>query len=370
VKAAEPTQSRLSDLFNNRSNSLNLVRLFLAISVLASHSFPLSGTPQDWGQFQFVATLFSGGVMVDGFFALSGFLVGRSAAVSRSFSSFALNRIFRIFPGLFVCLLISGFLIAPIMSVIEDVPLKWYQPLHYIAFNFLTWPGQAMIGGLLTNVPFTLWINGSLWTLRWEVLAYISLWLLMRWRSQPNWFVVLLASFYGITDYLASSTQVFSSLPSEATELIVDGSRLGFMFLIGVAFYRFSNQIKVSPRIALVCAALFVGCTMLPNYRTLGGVPLAYLLLCAGNLLLSPAWLQRNDLSYGVYIYAFPIQQLFVLANLNFGQPWLLTLEAAILTLAMAFLSWRFIEKPAMNRVKPFVSNWLSQHSSAVWKES
>jgi peptidoglycan/LPS O-acetylase OafA/YrhL len=88
---------------------------------------------------------------------------------------------------------------------------------------------------------------------------------------------------------------------------------------------------------------------LLPNYRLVGAIPLAYAIIVSGALVHNRRLRLRTDLSYGVYIYAFPIQQLLVICGLASLNPFVFTIIAAIATLPLAGLSWFVVEKPAMS---------------------
>ena len=96
-------------------------------------------------------------------------------------------------------------------------------------------------------------------------------------------------------------------------------------------------------------AALVAGSTLLPNYRLLGALPLAYTIIVSGALLRNRRLRLGTDLSYGVYIYAFPIQQLLIISGIGRVNPIMFAVIAAIATLPLAALSWFLVEKPAMS---------------------
>ncbi|SRR5690349_2652646 len=86
----------------------------------------------------------------------------------------------------------------------------------------------------------------------------------------------------------------------------------------------------------------------LPDYRLIGAIPLAYILIVSGALIRHKHLQLHTDLSYGVYIYAFPLQQMLLIAGLNM-RPLLFTAISTAVTLPVAALSWFVIEKPALS---------------------
>jgi peptidoglycan/LPS O-acetylase OafA/YrhL len=87
----------------------------------------------------------------------------------------------------------------------------------------------------------------------------------------------------------------------------------------------------------------------MPNYRVLGAIPLAYAIIVSGALIHNKRLRLKTDLSYGVYIYAFPIQQLLIIGGLASLNPVVFAIIAAIATLPLAVLSWFLVEKPALS---------------------
>ena len=98
----------------------------------------------------------------------------------------------------------------------------------------------------------------------------------------------------------------------------------------------------------VVSVVVVLAASLLPNYRVIGAIPLAYAIIVSGALVRERLVL-RTDLSYGVYIYAFPMQQLLVICGLAFLNPGVFAAIAAIATLPLAALSWFLVEKPAIS---------------------
>jgi peptidoglycan/LPS O-acetylase OafA/YrhL len=98
-----------------------------------------------------------------------------------------------------------------------------------------------------------------------------------------------------------------------------------------------------------VSVVIVLAASLLPNYRLIGGIPLAYAIIVSGALIHNKRLRLRTDLSYGVYIYAFPIQQLLIICGLGIMNPIVFAIIAAIATLPLAALSWFLIEKPSLS---------------------
>jgi peptidoglycan/LPS O-acetylase OafA/YrhL len=97
-----------------------------------------------------------------------------------------------------------------------------------------------------------------------------------------------------------------------------------------------------------VSAIIVLVAALLPDYRLVAAVPLAYTVIVSGALIHNERFNLRTDLSYGVYIYACPIQQLLVIAGVGALNPLVFAAIATVATLPFAALSWFLVEKPAM----------------------
>ncbi len=121
------------------------------------------------------------------------------------------------------------------------------------------------------------------------------------------------------------------------------------MFLAGALLYQFRNVIPARWSLVGVSVIIVLAASLLPNYRLVAAIPLAYAIIVSGALIHDKRLRLRTDLSYGVYIYAFPVQQLLVICGLGIMNPIVFAIIAAIATLPLAALSWILVEKPAMS---------------------
>ena len=121
------------------------------------------------------------------------------------------------------------------------------------------------------------------------------------------------------------------------------------MFLAGALFCRFRNVIPARWSLVAVSLVIVLAASLLPNYRLVGAIPLAYAIIVSGALIHNQRLVLKTDLSYGVYIYAFPIEQLLVICGLAFLNPGVFAVIATAATLPLAALSWFLVEKPAIS---------------------
>ena len=114
--------------------------------------------------------------------------------------------------------------------------------------------------------------------------------------------------------------------------------------------YHFQGVIPAGWSLVAVSVVIIVlAAGLLPDYRVVAAVPLAYAVVVSGALIHNKRLRLRTDLSYGVYIYAFPIQQLLVICGLVKLNPLVLFVFSTIATLPLAALSWFLVEKRAMS---------------------
>lgn len=324
-----------------RPNSLNAIRLVLAVGVIFWHSFPLTGTPFEGGT-QLGQLLGYG--FVDGFFAISGFLIVRSWLGNPSARAFLTARLLRIMPAFWVCLAVTAFVFAPIATLLSGgspmSTLFSFDSLSYVVKNFALWIFQYGIAGTLTDVPYAGVWNGSLWTLAWEFLCYLAILALgmmglLRkvWPVCAAFALVWLATFLGVSESIGS-------------DLAGNGLRFALTFLAGAVLAQFQSKIRLSWTGIAIAFAIVTASLWLPDYRLVAAPALAYGLVGLGGLVSHPRLALRNDISYGMYVYAFPVQQLLATMGLAWMGPLGFGAIATLATTPFAAASWLLVEKP------------------------
>lgn len=332
-----PAVQTLSQLAQGgRDNNLNAIRLLLAAVVLFSHCFPLTSgleaDPLSWLRHD-SATL--GSLAVDLFFFISGMLVTASWLNCKSMNDYLRRRILRIVPG-YLCGLAVGFFVALIFA---EHPLA---DLHSRLGNFRNSLALG-IGGvqgdwIFPHNPFTHIANGSLWTIRPEfdcylLVAGIGLACCFQFRR------LLLAAGLAVTAWY-----LHRHFPSEHSPW-----RFFSIFLTGACVRLWRDKIPVHAGIAAVALAVFIAAIFWsPFGMFLMTLSACYLVLWAGYGVRIPclSWCNRTDLSYGTYLYAFPVQQVIAAAGVT--NPWVMFAAAMPPVLVLALASWRFVEKPAL----------------------
>ena len=323
----------LDDVFDVRANALNFVRLLLAGSVIVWHGIRLAGQEIESVPLRQFVVDFG----VDGFFAISGFLIVQSWLRTPDWRRYLRARFLRIFPAFWTCLIVTAFLIAPLST-----GLFGGENLTYVLKNASLWIVQWGIAGTPTDVPITGVWNGSLWTLAWEFICYLG---------------VLVLGIAGLLKYRAVLPICFALvlIVSAATSsgLVENGllelaSRFGIMFLAGALILQYRDRIPVNAVTVVLSVVVVAASMLLPNYRVVGALPLAFLVMLCGAAIRSPRFRLKNDISYGVYIYAFPVQQVLAIWGVHtWGTPVYIVL-AMLGTLPLAIASWFLVEKQAL----------------------
>ncbi len=364
------TQHHLSQFTDGRDNNFNLTRLIAAFLVLFSHSYSVVFGANDPYRPLLEATGFTlGAHAVNIFFVISGLLVMQSWDRTPSPVSFITARVLRIYPAILVYAFLIVFFFGAALS---DLPSTSYFSAQE------TWAYLLSVGslvetdrtlpGLFTNTPDALNVNASLWTIRYELLCYISLMLagMLGFLRSPGRFTI--AALGAACVLLLLSQTAMANDPQTPYGSVV---RFGLCFGIGVCAYYYRTRIPLhwsGVAAAALLAYLSHGMALgtLALYLAVGYAVLWIAYVPAGPI---RKFNRLGDYSYGVYIYAYPIQQAVIASDPNLS-PISVFLIAGSATLAIAILSWHFVEKPALqarSAVGRFLSkgpNWRSREDS------
>jgi peptidoglycan/LPS O-acetylase OafA/YrhL len=333
-----------------RDNNLNLIRMLLASSVLVSHSVPLTEGAAGTEPLVPLLHISLGNVAVYGFFFISGFLVTRSLDQRNNLSAYFSARALRIFPGLAVVLLLSVMVLGPLVTTLPfsqyaTSPKTWiYLPAGVTLFHL-----QHYLPGVFTGNIYPGAVNGSLWTLPYEFGCYIIvglLWLAGVFRAKWN--------IRRAVGYFVASAMIIVLAEKYASAIRLAETVFIFCFFAGSLAHFLRDRIVLNGKAALA----LLSAVMLVNYflpfQVLLCMAYFYGLLCAAYLR-SEVLLHYNrlgDYSYGMYIYAFPVEQTLVHLKPGISAVELVPLAMGI-TICLAILSWHFIEQPALTLKAP-----------------
>ncbi|WP_333677094.1 acyltransferase [Dyella sp.] len=341
------TIPKLSELAVGRENNLNMIRLLAASLVLYSHSFALvrKGASQVGGG-EAIGTLLGsqdgGSIAVNAFFLISGFLVTGSLLKRNDLMFYIRARMLRLFPALFVSLVLTIFVLGPLVSTLRAAEyLSSGQTYRFLLNNLSLWRADYLLPGVFQDQPNTS-PNGSLWTLPMEGRMYLlvaTIWLLRGFSAR--WLFNLVAIFGLI--FTISWPQINPFILDQRECFIVAA-----FFLVGMLVYVNMDILPINGGIA---AFLFLLCLLAhgqSSFDVMFGVALAYGVFWLGFSPKIGFFNRIGDYSYGIYVYAFPIQQLYVHF---FGEISSLKLFALSMptTLLVAMASWHYLEKPALS---------------------
>ena len=314
------------------------MRLAAAVAVLISHSFPIAygsvGVQPLTVLSRDQTNLGSLAVLV--FFVISGYLVTRSFDRLPAPHRFVAARALRVIPGLAVALVLSAYGLG---AAVTTLPLGGYladpATARYVLDGLsLAWMRYSLPGVFESN-PAGLVVNGSLWTLEYEVLMYLAVLalgtahLLRRRAVLLLWLGAMILSWRG-------KGALYTAF--------------GTPFLSGAMLYLWRDRIPLDGRLALASVAA-LGATMATGgFRLAFATAGAYLVVF---LAISPAvrlpdLARQGDLSYGVYVYAWPVQQTAAFLLGPAATWYRVTAVALPVALALAWLSWHLVERPAL----------------------
>ena len=339
-----------------RQNNFDALRLLAAILVIFSHSFLIAeGTQSREWLIRLTGNqciLGLTGVFV--FFAISGFLVTQSFEQTPNRLHFLTKRALRIFPGLLVATLLSAFVLGPLVT---DLPLGAYlsrvEPYQYVVGNtLLDQTVHELPGVRFVDNPVGLEINGSLWTLRLEFVMYLMVLALGMLRLLTVRTALLLLAF-GMACLRFDMLDEFEKWGWFFQVLSGWGWLVGF-FAAGMVLYKLRHTHIFDGRVALLALAGLALSIPLRQFILLFPVFGCYLALWLAlnpRLPVIPA-ARFGDLSYGLYIYGWPVEEAVMWLSGGRAAWWQVFLVALPAASALAFLSWHLVERP-MLRLKP-----------------
>jgi peptidoglycan/LPS O-acetylase OafA/YrhL len=345
-RAAAPL---LGDVTGGRARGMDVLRLSAATLVIVAHSYALTNNLEPLQRFggpEF------GDIAVAVFFAISGFLVTASWASDPRLRSFLLRRALRILPGLWVVLLLTTFVVGLLVTDLAVTQYltsvsTWRYPLER-AIVFSTRPD---LPGVFATNPYGTAVNGSLWTLPVEVTAYGATLILgvtgLLARRRGYVLAATIALFVVQETLLRTTVSLAVTSPGSILHWLV---HFGLFYAVGALLFLYRERIPLSFAAAAAALVLWLLSFDTAVLTVVGQVALPYAVLVLGYR--APAAVDRvmrriGDLSYGTYIYAFPVQQTIVHYDTGIS-PFALIATTIPITYGCAFLSWRVVEQPAL----------------------
>lgn len=335
----------LASHLRGRDNNLNLLRAIAATAVIFSHSSVLVTGIFDAEPLRSLLGMSLGDIAVDVFFVVSGLLVTGSIARKNDLRGYAMARIRRIYPGLLAMLLVVNI---PVGLWLTTLPWSDYLRSGELRANFvqnlfLLKQAWTSLPGVMSEAPWPHTINGSLWTLTYEVRLYVwlgAIWALARlFRTRSG------AAFQSLVaaTWIASYVAFLFAADGRTGDPV---PRLVLMFSSGALLYTLKDRVVLGWRACAAFAAILVASWWQgPLFRPVYGLVAPYLVLVAAYL---PSGVVRRynavgDYSFGLYIYAFPVQQILVQFRPH-DPPFANALLSLAVTSAFAWTSWHLVE--------------------------
>jgi peptidoglycan/LPS O-acetylase OafA/YrhL len=312
-----------------RKNNFDIVRLTLATIVVLVHCFDLSQNKS----LAIIWHIVSARMAVEGFFAISGFLIFASYERCASLKEYFTNRAFRILPGYWL----STIFCLAIAFSMGHFQVGKFLLANLTFANFL----HPNIAGVFDSNPGNNAMNGALWTIKTEVLFYVAVpiivWLGRRLqRDAILWALFALSILYRIL--LAHHETLSLQLPGQLS-----------FFMVGALIYYHLEFFKKHGKWIMLAAVLCFGLHTWTGWFFLRPAAIAALTLGASLLLPQVKGPTRwGDFSYGTYILHYPIVQLIVAAGLFTVHPWVALLLTVTIVAIAATMSWFFVEKPSL----------------------
>jgi peptidoglycan/LPS O-acetylase OafA/YrhL len=347
-----------------KNNNYGALRLLFAYLVIISHSAELAdGDRHREPLTMLFGTLSFGTIAVAGFFLISGALISKSFQTTSTTSGYLAKRVLRIYPGFIVAFLASLTIVGALSGAtphLADAP-----SLIVINLKRLMLLQTPDLPGAFAGTPYAS-LNGSMWTLAYEFRCYLLVALIGSCMALTRQRAVIVAASLAM---IAAGALPLPTPPGVIIGLIGDPQQtllLTGTFGIGAGFQLYADTIAYRGRYALAAAVILIIAMTSPLLANLGVALAGGYLIFWFALAVRSAPLARigrdTDISYGVYLYAFPVQKLILWRMPNLDPSLVTVITAAAATL-LAWQSWTWIEKPAMARYR---ADALRRSQSAV----
>ncbi|MEH7179426.1 acyltransferase family protein [Neobacillus vireti] len=349
------SRKNIEQCIDERKNNLDIIRFFAATLVILSHAYPLTTGNNASEPF----AIWTNGGMTFGelavaiFFVISGFLITQSFDRSKNPINYFKARTLRIFPGLIFVVLLSVFVLGPIMTEVSLMNyFKDRDTFEYLQTISLYWMQYDLPGVFEKNI-WPAAVNGSLWTLWYEFFFYIVVAVLGVTRLLDRRVVLL--------GFILSTVLYFLGKGGFYTDLFR-------YFSAGMVVYLFRKQIYLNGWFALLSFILMIISAIVGYFEYAFSIFGTYLIFYVAfdSAVKFHNFGKFGDFSYGIYIYAFPIQQVMTHIFNNQLTPIENFLLSFPVTLVFAIISWYLVEKRALKYKKVSIKSLLEKRKVYV----
>ncbi len=341
-------------------NLFTPVRLVLALAVLVGHSFVVTygpGTPEPLMLFNLTLSY----VAVNGFFIVSGMFITRSIDRNPDLIRFFCARALRLYPAMVVMVLLASFVFGPMVSQLSWLayladPQLWHYVCDVVSFGDTSGGPPEIFSGN----PWSGEWSASLWTLRYEAIAYVGTAVLAMSGLLRRRTVVLGLFVLCVAVFALVRSNVLDAPPQ-----LFDLSRFAITYLLGAVLYVFRSEIRLSWTLGAFIIGVALCFGSLAPFEIMLNFALAMLLVLIGfanvpgRVFLS----KMPDVSYGVYIWQWPVMQSIWYFDIS-HEPLLIMALSAPISIGLGALSWVLLEKPALGLKQP-LANWLRRTFTA-----
>lgn len=349
-------KNKFSEIYDRKNNSFTILSVVLSIGVIYFHCYPLFYGTNTTHWDLFTSNILKGSSLgafcVNIFFIISGFMITTSIQRSKNTIMYLIKRIKKIFPALILCLLISALIIGPLTT---ELPKVYYLKTfdiwkYYIIDNILLFKNTIYgIADVFVNNPYISAINGSIWTLKHQFFCYLIIILFYKVKLLDKRRIFLIAYlfmlfvyvslyFNGMSDievYLQQKLSYFGVF-NEMTELI----RLLFYFMTGILANLYSDKIYINWFWNSVYFVIYLIALYFNKLGLAFIILLPYFTLAIGSM---RSKIKFRDISYEMFVFAFPIQQLIMYYFKNqINMPVYIVLSI-VLTIMISYLISIFI---------------------------
>lgn len=344
----------VADSLKRRNNNFDLLRLICALAVVFAHSYYLADAGGRKEPIESILPFtYTGSIAVKIFFFLSGILVTNSLMRTKSVTKFVISRFFRIYPGMAFFVLTTALCIAPLVST-NGFSEYFHNPMliDYLKGN-LTLDIKWYLPGVFENNILKGGINGTLWSIPYEVCSYLvllSAYMILGFNNKviinAIAIIIIIAPIAGFNTYL------FINNPNPDVVMTAP------CFALGVIFGLNQDRIMLSAMfpIAFIILYFMVGNEFAKHM-------FFYFSICTASLYIFTREKINKieipfDISYGVYLWGFLVAQIVYMyaPGLGLHQNQFICL---ILSCIVALASFYSIERPAINFSKKLNSGLL-----------
>jgi len=335
----------------SRNHQFDLLRIIFATLVLLSHAPEITDGNASRELFNRLtgAPMTFGTVGVDGFFLLSGYLIVQSWLANPELLNFLRKRVLRIVPGYLVAVVLStlavGLLAPGVPHFFGDLDVHFVRSVALLS--------SPMTPPVFPSRPYAV-VNGAMYTIAYEFRCYLLVALLGLCGLVRRPIVVLAITLLLLFSLFYAAPFERMHWPRHVEALIGQPTyvfRLTAVYLAGCCFYLFRKRIAFRPRFALAATILMIASFVFaPSRGELAMVLCAgYLMFYLGQIQLTglSAMARLPDISYGIYLYGWPVESLWIWFSR--GSPWVAFLGSTVICFGLGWLSWHFVERPALS---------------------